>query len=182
MRLDRRGFLLGLAAAPLALPSLAAAGDARQPFDAPEFAKATTWVNSDPLSMVRLRGKVVVVHFWTYGCFNCVHNYPAYKAWIKAYAKKDVVIVGIHTSEFASEKNLDIIRAQAKANGLTFPIAVDNDRDNWDAWGNSVWPTVYIADKRGKVRFLWQGELNWKGAKGQSDAAQTIDAMLKEQA
>ena len=181
MPIRRRDFLLGLVAAPLAATA-ARAGDTRQPFDAPEFVRSSTWINSDPLSMAKLRGKIVVVHFWTHGCINCVHNYPAYKAWSRDYAQKDVVLVGVHTPELENERDPGVIRAKAKANGLTFPIAVDNDRANWDAWGNSVWPTVYIADKRGKVRFRWQGELNWKGAKGQAEAARTIDAMLRQDA
>ena len=77
---------------------------------------------------------------------------------------KDVVIVGVHTPETAGEHDLERIKAQAAKHGLKFPIAVDNDRSNWKAWNNRYWPTVYVVDRRGRVRYGWEGELNYKGA------------------
>ena len=112
--------------------------------------------------MAKLRGKVVLLHFWTNGCYNCVNNYPHYKAWQERYADKDVVIVGVHTPETAGEHDLERIKAQAAKHGLKFPIAVDNDGSNWKAWNNRYWPTVYVVDRRGRVRYGWEGELNIK--------------------
>ena len=147
---------------------------------APEFKGVTEWINSDPLTMSKLRGKVVLVHFWTNGCYNCVNNYPHYKAWQERYADKDVVIVGIHSPETPGERDVERIKAQASKHGLKFPIAVDNDAANWKAWNNRYWPTVYVVDKRGRVRYGWEGELNYKGAKGEETVRKLVDKLLLE--
>jgi peroxiredoxin len=145
---------------------------------APEFTEVTDWVNSKPLKMVDLKGKVVVVHFWTNGCINCVHNYPYYRAWTEKYkGNKDLVIVGIHTPEFDAEKNIDRIKARAAKNHLTFPIAVDNEQSNWKAWGNRYWPCVYVVDKTGNIRQRWEGELRKDGFKA---VTEQIDNLLDE--
>ena len=147
---------------------------------APEFTSVTGWINSEPLTMSKLRGKVVLVHFWTHGCYNCVNNYKHYKAWQERYSGKDVVIVGIHTPESPGERKLDQIKEQAAKNGLKFPIAVDNDSSNWKAWNNRYWPTVYVVDRRGRVRYGWEGELNYKGAAGEETVRKYIDKLLTE--
>lgn len=147
---------------------------------APEFRGVTQWVNSDPLTMAKLRGKVVLVHFWTNGCYNCVNNYPHYKAWQKRYAGKDVVIVGVHTPETPGERDVERIRAQAAKHGLKFPIAVDNDASNWIAWNNRYWPTVYVVDRRGRVRYGWEGELNYRDATGEEAVRKLVDMLLSE--
>ncbi len=147
---------------------------------APEFRGVTEWINSDPLSMSKLRGKVVLVHFWTSGCYNCVNNYPHYKAWQERYAGKDVVIVGIHTTETPGERNVERIKAQAAKHRLKFPIAVDNDRSNWNAWNNRYWPTVYVVDRRGRIQYGWEGELSYQGASGEETIRKLIDSLLLE--
>jgi peroxiredoxin len=147
---------------------------------APEIRDVTQWINSEPLSMKKLRGKVVLVHFWTNGCYNCKNNYQHYRAWQERYEGKDVVILGIHTPETAGEHNIDRIKEQAKKNGLKFPIAVDNDGANWNAWNNRVWPTVYVVDKRGTVRYGWEGELSYKGAPGEENVRKLVDELLLE--
>jgi peroxiredoxin len=147
---------------------------------APEFRGVREWINSDPLTMAKLRGKVVLVHFWTNGCYNCKNNYPHYKAWEERYAGKDVVIVGIHTPETPGERDVDRIKAQAAKHGLKFPIAVDNDRSNWNAWNNRYWPTVYVVDRQGRVRYGWEGELNYKGATGEETVRRLVDSLLLE--
>jgi peroxiredoxin len=140
----------------------------------------TRWINSDPLTMKGLRGKVVVVHFWTHGCYNCVNNYEHYRAWQKRYAGRDVVIVGIHSPETPGERDLERVALQAARNGLKFPIAVDNDGANWGAWKNDVWPTVYVVDRAGAVRYAWEGELNYRGQKGEATVRRVIDSLLAE--
>ena len=147
---------------------------------APEFRDVTEWINSDPLSMAKLRGKVVLVHFWTNGCYNCKNNYAHYKAWQERYAGKDVAIVGIHTPETSGEHDIERIKTQAAKHGLNFAIAVDNDGDNWKAWNNRYWPTVYVVDRRGRVRYGWEGELNYKGASGEQTVRKLVDALLLE--
>ena len=138
------------------------------------------WINSPGLTLEGLRGKVVVVHFWTFACGNCIHNYPHYKAWQRDLAPKGVTLIGIHTPETAGERKVDSVRRSATENGLTFPILIDNDRANWDAWGNSIWPSVYLVDKQGRVRTWWYGELNWAGAKGEAAMRAVIDELLVE--
>jgi thiol-disulfide isomerase/thioredoxin len=147
---------------------------------APEFQGISAWVNSEPLTMAGLRGRVVVVHFWTHGCINCIHNYPALKRWQAKYAEKGVTIVGVHTPEFEREKDLERIKVKAKENGLTFAIAVDNDAKTWRAWRNQYWPSVYLVDRRGRVRYHWEGELNYQGQKGEAVLARHLDELLAE--
>ena len=147
---------------------------------APELRQGEDWINSKALTMSGLRGHVVVLHFFTFGCINCIHNYPAYKAWTDSFAAKGVTILGIHTPETQGEREIEKVRVKVRENGLKFPILVDNERQNWKVWGNSMWPAVYLVDKRGYVRQTWFGELNWQGAKGQELMTQAIQGLLVE--
>lgn len=149
-------------------------------FFAPELKDITEWINSGPLTLAGLRGKVVIVHFWTFGCGNCINNYPAYKRWLEKYNSSQVVMIGIHTPETAAEESVDKVTAKAKENNLKFAIAVDNSKANWNAWSTNVWPSVYLVDKKGKVRFWWYGELNWQQAKGEQWMTDKIDMLLRE--
>jgi peroxiredoxin len=148
---------------------------------APKLRDVTEWINSDPLTMNKLRGKVVLVHFWTFGCYNCKNNYAHYRAWQERYADKDVVIVGIHTPETPGERSVERIKSEAAKHGLKFPITVDNDGSNWRAWNNRYWPTVYVVDRRGRVRYGWEGELNYKGASGEEKVRKLVDSLLRDQ-
>jgi peroxiredoxin len=147
---------------------------------APEFASIETWLNSPPLSMESLRGRVVVIHFFAFNCINCIHNYPWYREWQDAYADQDVTIIGIHTPETEAESNVDTLRQKLEENGLKFPVAVDGDKQMWQAWSNNIWPAVYLVDKAGNVRYWWYGELDWQGAGGQHLARKRIDELLAE--
>jgi thiol-disulfide isomerase/thioredoxin len=147
---------------------------------APEFARGTQWLQSKPLTLGSLRGQVVVVHFWTFGCINCIHNYPAYKSWQAKYAGKGVTIIGVHTPEFQGETDVRQVRAKAAQYGLKFPIAVDNDRQNWKIWQNRYWPSIYLVDKKGRVRYRWEGELDSATTKGERLLRAKIDALLAE--
>jgi peroxiredoxin len=147
---------------------------------APEFEAPAAWINSEPLKMSDLRGQVVVVHFYAFGCGNCIANYPWYRQWQTDYAGKGVTLVGIHTPETEAEHDIESVRRKARAANLTFPILVDNNKRNWLAWSNKVWPSVYLVDKAGRVRNWRYGELNWKGMQGQQRMRARIDALLKE--
>jgi peroxiredoxin len=154
------------------------AGGLVEPNSAPEFTGVTSWLNSGPLKLADLKGKVVVVHFWTNGCINCIHNYPHYRAWQNRYKdEKSFQLIGIHTPEFDAEKNVDRIKNRLAQNQLTFPVAVDNDRANWKAWGNRFWPCIYLVDRRGTVRHRWEGEL---GDEGYKKVTAQIDELLAE--
>ena len=148
---------------------------------APDFHVTGTWINSKPLTLDELRGRVVVVHFWTFACINCRRNYPHYKKWHDAYHDKGLTIVGIHTPEMDFDRNVNAIRAKAKENGLAFPILVDNDKKNWNTWTNHTWPSVYLIDKQGRVRSWWYGELNWDGVQGEQIMRQYIETLLADQ-
>lgn len=147
---------------------------------APEFEEISTWINSEPLDRTKLTGKVTAVHFWAFGCINCVHNLPHYQAWQERYADKGLVIVGFHTPETEAERVVESVRAKVAANEIKYPVAVDGAAKNWNAWSNRWWPTVYLVDKRGFVRYWWYGELNWQGAKGEEYLRQRIEELLAE--
>jgi methionine-R-sulfoxide reductase len=145
---------------------------------APEFTGITDWVNTKPIKIANQRGKVVVLHFWTNGCINCVHNYPHYRDWQAKYGEnKDWLMIGVHTPEFDSEKDLQRIQKRMAENKLTFAVAVDNMQATWNAWSNQFWPCIYLVDKAGLVRHRWNGEL---GKNGFEQMTAAIDTLLKE--
>jgi peroxiredoxin len=147
------------------------------PEPAPEFAKIAAWINSEPLKVADLKGKVVVIHFWTHGCINCINNYPHYRKWVADFKDKDMTMVGVHTPEFDREKDLDRIKKKIKENDLTFPVAVDNKGATWAAWRNRYWPCVYLVDRTGTVRYHWEGEL---GEKGEAIMRKRLEELLAE--
>jgi peroxiredoxin len=147
---------------------------------APEIVPVDTWINSEPLTLRELRGKVVVVHFYAFECHNCHANFAIYRRWHDTLAKKGVVLVGIQTPETARERDPERVRAAATENKLEFPILLDIDGKNWAAWGNTMWPSVYVVDKNGYLRAWWTGELQWQGAKGDLFIEKAIDAALTE--
>ncbi len=149
-------------------------------FKAPELIDSREWINSPPLRLRDLRGKVVVVHFYASGCINCIHNYPWYRQWQEKYGGQGVVLIGIHTPETAEEKVAEIVRSKAAAEKFSFPILIDGQAANWNAWGNSIWPCVYLVDKRGYVRHVWPGELKWQGTDGERIMRQRIESLLAE--
>lgn len=147
---------------------------------APEFVSVEHWINSAPLSLRELRGKVVLVHFYAFQCHNCHANFGIYRRWQKELTDKGVVVIGIQTPETNSERNVDAVQAAASERELKFPIMVDLDSANWKAWGNTMWPCVYVVDKQGYIRMWWPGELNWKGATGDQAIEATVDKLLQE--
>lgn len=132
---------------------------------APEVVGVDRWINSAPLKLQDLRGKVVVVTFWTFGCINCIHNLPHYRKWYAQLPRDRVTMIAFHTPETPAEYDFENLKRAVREQDLQFPIAVDNGKDNWKAWGNNIWPSVYVIDKQGYVRNWWYGELNWQGAR-----------------
>lgn len=140
----------------------------------PSLEGAVAWLNSPPLTVEGLKGKVVLVDFWTYDCINCQRSLPYVNQWAKRYGKEGLVVIGVHTPELAHEKNLANVRRQVKALGIEYPVAVDNDFKIWHAFDNQAWPAHYFFDATGKVRYSHWGE-------GRYDAQeQVIQALLKE--
>src|SRR5215212_4907490 len=120
--------------------------------------RATAWLNSAPLGSTDLRGKVVLVDFWTYTCINWLRTVPYVRAWAARYKEQGLVVIGVHTPEFSFEENVDNVRKAAKERGVTYPIAIDNDRAIWSGFGNHYWPALYFIDATGRVREHHFGE------------------------
>lgn len=133
-----------------------------QPYAAPEFTGLSDWTNSQPLSMDTLRGKVVLVDFWTYSCINCVRNNPQLIKLYDRYKDDGLVVVGVHAPEFAFERNADNVRKAVKDQGITYPVALDNDFSTWNAFQNRSWPASYLIDADGQVRRVHEGEGQYK--------------------
>lgn len=141
---------------------------------APELTN-TTWLNVDsPLRLANLRGKVVLLDMWTFDCINCQHVLPALKGWHAQYADKGLVIIGNHYPEFSYEANLDNLKDAVAKNDIRYPVAQDNDGATWTAYKNQYWPTMYLIDKNGHIRYIHIGE----GGYDETEAA--IQALLNE--
>ena len=151
-----------------------------RPCLAPAFEQVDQWFNSEPVDWRKLEGKVTAVHFWAFGCINCVRNLPHYKSWDEKYASKGLVVVGFHTPETQAERVVESVGSRVKENEIRYPVAVDGAAKNWNAWATRWWPSVYLVDKRGYVRYWWYGELNWEGAKGEEFMRQKIEELLAE--
>jgi len=124
---------------------------------APEFAQGN-WINSDPLTLEKLRGRVVLVEFWTFGCYNCRNTLPPIKGWDTRYRDRGLTIVGVHTPETDSEYHIDNVRKEVPALGIKYPVVTDNDYKTWKAYGVEAWPTIAVLDKQGRIRWLHVGE------------------------
>jgi thiol-disulfide isomerase/thioredoxin len=125
---------------------------------APGFDGATGWLNSEPLTPTALSGKVVLVDFWTFTCINWLRTLPSIRAWADAYAEAGLVVVGVHTPEFAVEHDIDNVRGAVREMGIQYPVALDNDYAVWNAFANRYWPALYIADAQGHIRHHQFGE------------------------
>ncbi len=125
---------------------------------APDFTDPGEWFNSRPLSIAGLRGKVVLIDFWTYTCINCLRTLPHVEAWYEKYRRDGLVVVGVHTPEFPFERISSNVKEAIGANGLTYPVVQDNDYGTWTAYGNQYWPAKYLIDAEGNVRYVHFGE------------------------
>jgi len=166
MTTSRRNLLTvfsGLAATVALQPAFASDASRFQPLAearsaAPNFTGISKWFNSSPISISDLRGKVVLVDFWTYGCYNCVNTLPHVTRLYETYKDKGLVVVGVHTPEFPFERSAGNVQAALVRHGITYPVAMDNDSATWTAWRNQYWPAQYIVDQRGNVVFSHAGE------------------------
>ena len=125
---------------------------------APEFAGISNWLNSEPLTIEELRGKVVLVDFWTYSCINCIRTLPYLTAWHENYADEGLVIVGVHTPEFAFEKDTRNVETAMRRHNIQYAVAQDNDFATWRAYQNRYWPAKYLVNQDGQIVYTHFGE------------------------
>ena len=129
---------------------------------APELTGTQAWINSEPLKIQQLKGKVVLIDFWTYTCINCIRTFPYLKIWHSKYADDGLVIIGVHTPEFKFETELDNVRQAVADYGIGWAVVQDNDYETWQAYDNRFWPAKYLIDKRGVIRYQHFGEGAYK--------------------
>ena len=142
----------------MAAPGNAAAAGPPIEGKLPSLAGAVAWLNSPPLSVESLRGKVVLIDFWTYSCINCLRTLPYVRAWADKYRDQGLVVIGVHAPEFAFEKDLDNVRRATKDLKVSYPVAIDNDYAIWRGFGNRYWPAHYFIDTEGRIRHHHFGE------------------------
>lgn len=160
------------------------AKDAAQPIvlkaKAPEF-YGKDWINPHgPVSWKERHGTVTVVHFWTYLCINCRHNLPSYERWRNQFDPKQVEIVGIHSPEFPAEAKASNVERKVHEYGISWPVLLDPDLVNWRRWNQQFWPAVYLVDKKGRIRYRWEGELNYGKLNGERRMAALATELLHE--
>jgi cytochrome c biogenesis protein CcdA/thiol-disulfide isomerase/thioredoxin len=154
--------------------SSTAPGAATGPQMMPDLSGAVAWLNSPPLNRDQLKGHVVLVDFWTYSCINCLRSIPYVRAWAERYKDSGLIVIGVHTPEFAFEKDLDNVRRAVNELKISYPVALDNDYKIWKAFNNSYWPADYLVDATGHIRFHHFGEGKY------DESEQQIQDLLKE--
>ncbi len=176
---ERMGWTIVVMAIGIGLLAIATGGQAQNgamPTQgaAPEI-QSLNWINSDtPLRLRDLRGSVVLLEFWTFDCINCIHTLPHVEQWYQTYHDQGLNVIGIHYPELSYERDFGNIVTAAQRLNVTYPVGIDNDGATWDAYGQRYWPTIYLIDKQGNIRYLRIGE-------GSYDATEaTIQALLAE--
>ena len=159
------------------LPLDAVATESDSSPQAAEFTHSSPkeWINSPPLTLTQLRGKVILIDFWTFDCWNCYRSFPWLKSVETRYELQGFQVIGVHTPEFDHEKEYENIVAKVEEFDLHHPIMIDNDLSYWNAMGNRYWPTYYLIDKRGRVRSVFVGETHSGDAR-----ARKIEAAIQE--
>jgi len=143
---------------------------------APELAKISGYINTNPITLADLKGKVVLVDFWTYSCINCIRTIPYLDAWHEKYADKGLVIIGVHTPEFEFEKDYNNVKAAVEKFEIKYPVVQDNDKGTWNAYENRYWPHKYLIDNEGYIRSDHIGE------GGYAETEKVIQSLLSERA
>ncbi len=147
---------------------------------APEFI-GKEWINaSRPIRMADRRGKVTLVYFWTFACYNCKNNLPAIQNLTDTFKKDGVETISIHTPEISEERNVENVKKAVEKHRIKYPVLIDGSYANWKAWGNNVWPCLYVVDKLGNIRGIEQGELNYGNQNGVAKVSGLIRKLLKE--
>lgn len=132
------------------------------------------WINSEPLKLKDLRGRVVLIDFWTFGCYNCRNTLPYIKGWHERYRDQGLTVVGVHSPEFDYEKKVENLRREVASLEIHYPVVSDNDYKTWDAYKVAAWPTMFLLDKQGRIRWMHVGEGKY------DDAERMIQELLAE--
>jgi len=140
---------------------------------APDLATGN-WINSEPLKLKELRGRVVLIEFWTFGCYNCRNTLPFIKGWHDRYRDKGLTVVGVHSPEFDEERDVEKVRSEVGSLGIHYPVVTDNDYQTWNAYNVEAWPTVFLLDKQGRIRWKHVGEGDY------AEAERMIQQLLAE--
>ena len=135
---------------------------------------AGDWINSEPLNLKDLRGHVVLIEFWTFGCINCRNTLPFVKSWHDRYREKGLTVIGVHSPEFDEERDVENLRRQVVSLGIRYPVVSDNDYQTWNAYKVEAWPTIFLLDKQGRIRWMRVGEGNY------DEAERLIQKLLAE--
>ena len=167
------------ALAVLSIPSVQARDLAPRPAPAFTHRDGSEWLNSPPLTLEQLRGQVVLIDFWTFGCWNCYRSFPWLNALDRRYAPQGLTIVGVHAPEFEYEKDKARLKAKIEEYGLHHPVMIDNDFSYWQAMGNRYWPAFYLLDKQGRIRASFVGETHAGDAQAQAIEA-AVERLLAE--
>ncbi|HEX5738263.1 MAG TPA: thioredoxin family protein [Hydrogenophaga sp.] len=149
---------VGASKAALASPPAATSGTLPDFGAAPEFTGIERWLNADPLTMAQLRGRVVLLDFWTYSCINCLRTLPHINHWARTYTPQGLTLVGVHTPEFPYERSTAKVEAAMRRHGIKHPVAQDNRYATWKAYDNKYWPALYLIDAQGRIRYKHFGE------------------------
>jgi thiol-disulfide isomerase/thioredoxin len=140
---------------------------------APDLASGN-WINSEPLKLKELRGRVVLIEFWTFGCFNCRNTLPFIKGWHDRYRDQGLTIIGVHSPEFDEEREVEKVRSEVGSLRIHYPVVTDNDYATWNAYNVEAWPTMFLLDKQGRIRWKHVGEGDY------DEAERLIQQLLAE--
>lgn len=132
------------------------------------------WINSEPLKLKDLRGHVVLIEFWTFGCYNCRNTLPFIKGWHDRYHDKGLTVIGVHSPEFEEERKVENLRREVTSLGIRYAVVTDNDYRTWNAYHVEAWPTTFLLDKQGRIRWMHEGE------GGYDEAERLIQKLLAE--
>jgi len=169
----RQRILTGLGIALIGLFATWVVANAGVGMKAPDITN-DTWLNSPPLHPPDLKGKVVMVEFWTFGCYNCRNVEPYVKQWHQKFSEKGFVVIGVHSPEFSHEREVENVKRYITEHDLHFPVPIDNDFSTWNKFGNRYWPAMYLIDKQGVIRHVRIGE------GGYQETERLIQSLLAE--
>ena len=143
---------------PLLFATAVQAAPLKASYPAPEITGIQKWLNSEPLTLQQLKGKVVLIDFWTYTCINCIRTLPYVKSWHEKYKNQGLVVIGVHTPEYPFERSTGKVMDALKRFDIKYPVAQDNDYATWEAYRNRYWPATYLINKKGQVVYSHYGE------------------------